>query len=131
MKSLLPQNCITDEEESIPLLCQPNVQTYSHVISALTSYREPSRNTNTKSLIETPLKRLYEPIEYFAKQIDIEIERPPSKLTLEWCLHEAEALLTIIEDEYNSTIENSSELSDDKMKDTLAHAYKSICGKKK
>jgi len=122
MKSPLPNN-----EESIPL-CQPNIQTYSHVISALTSYREPSRNMNTKSLIETPLKRIYEPIDYFAKQINIEIERPPSKLTLDWCLHEAEALLTIIEDEYNSNsiIEKNVDLSTDKMKDTLAHAYKCI-----
>ena len=119
MKSPLPHN----EKRT---LCQPNVQTYLHIISALTSYHEQTRKMNTKLLIDTPLKQIYEPIEYLAKQIDIEIERPPSKLTLDWCLHEAEALLTIIEDEYNSRIEKNVDLSTDKMKDTLAHAYKCI-----
>ena len=137
MQSLLPPNDITDEENKV--LCQPNAITYSHVISALSSYRKPvpSRKMNTNSLISrATIPEVYESIETLAERIDIEIiasEKPQSskQLTSEWFLTEAEALLAMIEDEYNTATpymkDNEVGLSKDKVKSALVNAYANLC----
>jgi hypothetical protein len=120
MKSPVSQNNITDRE-SIKL-CPPDAMTYAHVIDALSSYRGCVP-------LEFQQISVYESIHLLAEEVGMDMNKrgkQQDKLTPEWFLTEAEALLTILEDEYNSTNEKYAGVngwSKDKITRALAMSY--------
>jgi hypothetical protein len=123
MKSPVSQNNITDRESR--KLCPPDAMTYAHVIDALSSYRGCVP-------LESQQISVYESIHLLAEEVGIDMNirgKQQDKLTPEWFLTETEALLTIIEDEYNSTNAKYAGVngwSKDKITRALAISYRCL-----
>lgn len=103
------------------LLCRPDAMTYAHVIDALSSHR----NLDQKLAVSEPDFSTFESMHAFAKQIDVELiesDTRQSALSSEMFLSEAEALLSLLEDEYNKQRLNNG-LKKGKVERALAHAY--------
>lgn len=120
MKSPVSQENITDRERK--MLCPPDAITYAHVIAALSSYRGCAP-------LESQRMSVYESIHLLAEEVGIDMNKrgkQQDKLTPEWFLIEAEALLSILEAEYNSTNANyagDNGWSKDKITRALVHGY--------
>ncbi|KAL3823244.1 hypothetical protein ACHAXA_011089 [Cyclostephanos tholiformis] len=131
MKSPLPQNHITADER---IVCRPDAMTYAHVIEALSAYRVsfPPKLGKKKSVVGNSDLSAYEPVGVFAGKIGVEMiesGRRRSSPTSEWFLAEAEALLSLLEDEYNElSTKNAKDngWSKVKVKRALAHAYRCL-----
>ncbi|KAL7537847.1 hypothetical protein ACHAXR_008117 [Thalassiosira sp. AJA248-18] len=134
MRSPLPSNQITDKEN---IVCHPNAITYAHVIGALAGYRAPnesdSKSNDSSSLMDTSAIPAYKSIASLAEEIDIEMvqtETPRNNHSPEWFLTEAEALLSILEDEYTNLQSEpnkaTKDWSEDKLKYALAHSYRCL-----
>ncbi len=126
MRSPMPQYHGSDKESK--MLCPPNAMTYAHVIDALSVRRDPApvgvEQLKNKSLAGKSGLSVFESIHIFAHQIDvqmIESETRQSALMSETFLIEAEALLTLLEYEYNKYSDKSP--WKDKVERALAHAY--------
>lgn len=120
MKSPVSQDNITDRERK--KLCPPDAITYAHVIDALSSY--PGCNP-----LESQRMSVYESIHLLAEEVGIDMNKrgkQQDKFTPEWSLTEAEALLSILEAEYNSTNANydgDNGWSKDMITRALVHGY--------
>ena len=128
MKSPVSQDNITDRERK--KLCPPDAITYAHVIDALSSYRGCAP-------LESQRVSVYESIHLLAEEVGIDMNKKEGnnrrkqqdRHTPEWFLTEAEALLSILEAEYNSTntkYAGDNGWSKDKITRALVHGYRCL-----